>query len=77
MDSLDFSAGRPRGSLGVSAEDMWGDADTRQAKAVGAYFHEPPKVGPQFIEIDTRFLASLAYRGVEERQVGRIATSAR
>ena len=67
MDSLDFIAGRPCGSLGVSAEDMWGDADTRQAKAVGAYFHKPPKVAPQFIEIDTRFLASLAHRGMEER----------
>jgi hypothetical protein len=67
MDSLDFSAGRSCGSRGVSAEDMWGDADSRQAKDVGAYFHEPPKVAPQFIEIDTRFLTSLAHRGVEER----------
>lgn len=66
MDSLDFIAGRPRGSLGVSAEDMWGDTDTRQAKTVGAYLHKPPKVASQFIEIDTRLLASLADRCMEE-----------
>jgi hypothetical protein len=66
MDSFNFIAGCPRGSLGVSTEDMWGDTDTRQAKDVGVYFHKPPKVGTQFIEIDTRFLPSLAHRGVEE-----------
>ena len=49
MHSLDFGTGHPRRSLGWSAEDMWGDADTRQAKAVGAYFVESPEVRPQFI----------------------------
>jgi len=56
---------------------MWGDADTRQVNAVGAYFHESPKVRPRFTYIDSRFLTSLTHRSVEEREVGRIATSAR